>query len=144
MPFERAIAEFRFAELKTEDAVLVELAEPTPLRRSPVKGSLSSWFIETHSGFVFSVCGVCRSTWDSSPLALERAETFSLGASSDGSSLASDRVFCNTVLDAFRCCSTLGAVGKKSANLLPDGRDMIGVTTPASQASSLIANSSSE
>lgn len=42
--FELAMVAFARFALKTEEAVLDELAEPTPLRRSPAKGSVSSWF----------------------------------------------------------------------------------------------------
>jgi hypothetical protein len=110
--------------LKTEEAVLDELAEPTPLRRSPENRSASSCdvlllvtLIEV-SGFASDI-DTGAGEFNEACLEVE----FACASSARSSGWLSRVLSISDKVEDFRCM-TLWAAGKNSANLLPGGRDI--------------------
>ena len=125
--------------LKTDDAVLVELADPTPFIRSPVWISASSWTTVTCAKL--SDWGV-RSGCDVVDDEVRRCRvelSLELPSSARSRGRRGLDLSVSASFDDFRCWMTLGAVGKKAASFeceeWPCGRDMV-VRRPAAHSSS--------
>jgi len=110
--------------LKTEEAVLDELAEPTPLRRSPEDRSTSSCVglllvsLVKVSGFASDI-GTGAGEFNEACSEVK----FACASSARSSGWLSRVLSISDKVEDFRCMR-LWAAGKNSANLLPGGRDI--------------------